>query len=476
MNATRAYLRSLDPHLPRSVWLVQIGGAVNAFGTGMVIPFTLIYLHNVRGISLAAAGAAVGIGAVAALATGVLAGSIVDRVGGRNTLVFGLLLQAGSIALFPQVRTAWDAAVLLALQGAGTACFWPGQSTLLARLADPETRHHAYALQRISMNLGIGLGGVVGGLIATTADPQSFTTLYLFDAATFLAFVVVLAFVREPRPAAMPLGEARPGYREVVRDRPFLALLGLNVVFVAAGYETLLLAPVYAKNQAGVSERWIGMIWFANTLFIVLAQMPISKWLEGRRRMVALAAMNVCFAAAALVILVGGTLFEGDRGGARDDRRDADLRRRASACRGRRRVRSSPTWRRPASAGATSRSRACRGAPARSSGPRSAGRCSAGSRTPSGRSRPARACSPERAASRWSGACRPPFAARRVSQRASCQPRQRVFRPARAGRMRRMSTPILDDPLSTDAQPASHQASAAAAACRERRSGSAPAR
>ena len=59
-----------------------------------------------------------------------------------------------------------------------------------------------------------------------------------------------------------------------------------------------------------MSERWIGMIWFANTLFIVLAQMPISKWLEGRRRMLALAAMNVCFAAAALVILVGGTLFE----------------------------------------------------------------------------------------------------------------------------------------------------------------------
>ncbi len=50
-----------------------------------------------------------------------------------------------------------------------------------------------------------------------------------------------------------------------MRDRPFLALLGLNVVFVAAGYETLLLTPVYAKNQAGVSERWIGMIWFANT-------------------------------------------------------------------------------------------------------------------------------------------------------------------------------------------------------------------
>lgn len=310
MSAARTYLRSLDPHLPRSVWLVQIGGAVNAFGTGMVIPFMLIYLHNVRGISLAAAGGALAVAAVVALAAGFAAGSVVDRVGGRNTLAFGLLLQTAAMALFPHVRTAWDAAALLALQGVGTACFWPGQSTLLARLADPETRHHAYALQRISMNLGIGLGGVVGGLIASTADPHSFTVLYLLDAATFLAFVVVLGFVREPRRVPAAHGEAKPGYREVFRNRPFLALLGLNVVFVAAGYETLLLTPVYAKNQAGVSERWIGTIWFANTLFIVLAQMPISKWLEGRRRMLALAAMNVCFAVAALVILVGGTLFE----------------------------------------------------------------------------------------------------------------------------------------------------------------------
>ena len=311
MTAVRAYLRSLHPHLPRSVWLVQVGGAVNAFGTGMVIPFTLIYLHNVRGISLAAAGAAVAVAAGVALVAGIGAGSVVDRVGGRNTLAFGLVLQAASMALFPRVHTARDAAALLAVQGIGTACFWPGQSTLLSRLADPETRHHAYALQRISMNLGIGLGGVVGGLIATTADPHSFTVLYLLDAATFLAFVVVLGFVHEPRPPRATEPDEKPGYREVVRDRPFLALLGLNVVFVAAGYETLLLAPVYGKNEAGVSERWIGMMWLANTLFIVVAQMPISKWLEGRRRMVALAAMNVCFAAAALVILAGGALFEG---------------------------------------------------------------------------------------------------------------------------------------------------------------------
>ena len=101
------------------------------------------------------------------------------------------------------IREAWQAAALLALEGAGTACFWPGQSTLLSRLTRPERTHSAFALQRISMNLGLGLGGVIGGLIASTSHPGSFTTLFLLDAATFLVFVGILATVHEP--AAKPL-------------------------------------------------------------------------------------------------------------------------------------------------------------------------------------------------------------------------------------------------------------------------------
>jgi hypothetical protein len=61
----RAYVRSLNPELPLAVWVIEIGGAVNAVGSGMIMPFNLIYLHNVRGISLAAAGAAFAVAAAA---------------------------------------------------------------------------------------------------------------------------------------------------------------------------------------------------------------------------------------------------------------------------------------------------------------------------------------------------------------------------------------------------------------------------
>jgi len=306
------YLRSLDPMLPRQVWLVQVGGVVNSLGNGIVFPFIVIYLHNVRGISFAAAGLALSGGAVAALAAGSAAGTFVDRVGGRNTLLLGLLLQAISFALFPLIRETWQAFALLALEGAGTACFWPGQSTLLSKLTPPERTHSAFALQRISMNLGLGIGGVIGGLIATTQDPDSFTTLFLLDAATFLVFIGVLSTIREPA-AEAPTGntEAVGGYRAVLRDRNFLWLMGLNVIFVAVGYEVFALLPPFAKNYADVSERWVGTMWLANTILIVLIQLPVAKALEGRRRMAALALMSLLFAAAALIVLGGGIWFSG---------------------------------------------------------------------------------------------------------------------------------------------------------------------
>jgi len=311
VQALTGYVRGLDPHLPRAVWLVQAGGVVNSLGNGIVFPFAVIYLHNVRGISFADAGLALAIGGAAALAAGLVAGTLVDRVGGRNTLVLGLLLQLVAFALFPLIREPWHAYSLFALDGVGAACFWPGQSTLLSRLTPPEARHSAYALQRVSMNLGVGLGALIGGLIATTADPGSFTTLFLIDAATFLVFATILvAFVREP-PVSDRQDEEPGSYRAVLRDRNFLAFIGLNVLFVSVGYEVFALLPPFAKNYAGVDERWVGFIWLANTLLIVLIQLPVAKALEGRRRMAALALMNVLWATAALIVLVGGHWLTG---------------------------------------------------------------------------------------------------------------------------------------------------------------------
>ena len=292
------------------MWTLEAGGLVNAFGNGITYPFVVIYLHNVRGFSLGIAGLVLAVNGIASLVASPCAGWLSDKIGGRVTLGGALVLMAIGVAAFPLIREEWHAFLAMAVVGAGNGGFWPSQSTLLAGLAPRERRHAAYALQRVSRNLGIGLGGLTGGLIATTANPTSFTVLFLVDAATFLGFVGVLAFV--PDPDLPPVEEGvRPGrYRDVLRDRLLLGIVALNVLFVSAGYAQFELLPVFAKNEAGVSERAIGVIFLVNTLVIVLAQLPVARLLEGRRRMPALALMTCLWAGAWLIVLVGGASLE----------------------------------------------------------------------------------------------------------------------------------------------------------------------
>lgn len=312
MSGPRAYLRSLSPGLPRSVWTLEAGFLVNAYGTGVAYPFLVIYLHNVRGLSLTMSGLVLATIGAASLVMSPLIGLAIDRVGGRRMLAASLVLVAAGYGLFPLVREPWHAFAVALLVGVGSGAFWPSQSTLLAGLAPQERRHTAYALQRGAYNLGIGLGGMTGGLIATTARPSSFTVLFLVNAAASLLFSTLLPLVPEPMryEVAAGSGERRGGYLDVIRHRPFLGLVFLNFVFISVGQTQLELLPVFAKNEAGVNERQIGLIFLVSTLVLVVCQLPVAKLLEGRSRMRALALMPALWAIAWLVVEAGGAWFE----------------------------------------------------------------------------------------------------------------------------------------------------------------------
>jgi len=308
----RRYLRSLDPALPRSVYTLQLGGLFNAFGNGMVLPFTFIYLHNVRGMGLGTVGLIVGTNAAVSMVAGPVFGTLVDRLGGRHMLAASLLFLAAGFAFFPLIHHPWEGFLASTVTGIGNGGFWPAQSTLIAGLTLPERRPAAYALQRVVANLGIGLGAVAGGLIATTDRPRSFDVLFLVDAATFLAYLVVLyGFVPEPGTAARQQHE-RPGrYADVIRHRAFMGVLALNTVFIFAGFSGFELLTVYAKNEADVSETALGFVFLVNTIVIVLTQLPIAKLAQGHRRMRTMALLGVVWAASWLLVPLAGLWVTG---------------------------------------------------------------------------------------------------------------------------------------------------------------------
>jgi MFS family permease len=271
------YLRSLRPELPTSVWIVVAGGAISAIGNGFVLPYGSIYLHVVRGLPIAVVGLVISTSALASLLAGALGGTLVDRVGPRTMMLGGLVLQALGFSGFGFAVSLPEAAASMVVIGAGLGCFYPAFAALLAAVTNRRQRSAAATLQYASTNLGIGVGAVIGGLVVSTSAPDSFTLIYLIDAASFVIFgglVVVLV----PSGRHHAGAHERVGYSVVLHDRLFLALIGFNGLVVLSTYAQLDTAvPLYAHLFLGVPTVALGVILAANTAFIVIAQLPIGR-------------------------------------------------------------------------------------------------------------------------------------------------------------------------------------------------------
>ena len=309
MRPLAAYLRSLDPRLPRDVYILETGALVNAFGNGVVLPFLLIYLHNVRGIPFGLAGTAAAVQSAAALASGFLGGTLSDRLGPKRVLMGALAIMTVAFALMPSIRTAWDAFLIYTLWGIGSGAFWPSQAALLAGLAPAARRAQAYGLQRLAMNAGVALGGVAAGLIASVGHPQTFTVLFAINCVTFLGYMIVLTRVRAPS-----LHEERLGgsWRAVLGHRVFTLFTLLNAAFMTAAISVAVeLLPAFAKNVTEINERQVGIVFALDAVGVVIFQLPVVKFTEGKSRMRGLALMGLLWAASFLVVWAAGTWTTG---------------------------------------------------------------------------------------------------------------------------------------------------------------------
>jgi MFS family permease len=292
--------RRLGLGLSQELWLLQIGILLNALGWGAVLPFEVIYLHDGRGLSLQTAGLVVGTLTGVAVLAAPCVGPLIDRFGARAAAAAaGLALAAGYTGL----AFAGDAAVAFAaaaVGGMGNGGLLPAQSALLTGLADSDLRHRAAAVSRVCTNVGFGIGGAIGGLVAGYGL-HGFVALFLLNSATYLAYVVVLLQVVRKPPRTERI---RGGYRHVLGDAPFLQLALTNTVVIAVGWGVLpWVVPPYAKSTIGVSTQLIGLLLLANAATVVIAQVPIARASEGTRRVVLMATGAALIAAACLLVL-----------------------------------------------------------------------------------------------------------------------------------------------------------------------------
>ncbi|MFG3165493.1 MFS transporter [Streptomyces sp. NPDC048232] len=281
---------------------IHVGNALSAFGLGFTVPYLYVYVAQVRGLGSMTAGLVLAVFAVAALIVLPFAGRAIVRRGPLPVLLIALVTAAlGALSLG---LSASAATVLLsaAALGAGQAVMQPALATMIVDCSTTETRSRAFATQFFLQNLGLGVGGLIGGHLVDTTSASSFTLLFAIEAAMFLVLVAVMATVRAPR---APHVEAVPGraaggsWKQLLGNRAMvqLCVLGFVLFFACYGqFESGLSA--YGVEAAGITTSALGTALAANTLMIVVAQFAVLKFVERRKRSRVIAAVGLIWAVA----------------------------------------------------------------------------------------------------------------------------------------------------------------------------------
>ena len=168
-------MRHFWGELPREGrWLLSTV-AVQTLGRGLTLPFTVIYLHEVRHISLDLAGLLMAFIAVVALAVTGPAGALTDRFGARVMLLGCTAAEVLGLVVLAFATTPAVVALAFLLMGINFGVSWPAFNALIASVVDGDLRQRYFGVNFALVNLGIGLGGVIGGFYVDVSRPATFT-------------------------------------------------------------------------------------------------------------------------------------------------------------------------------------------------------------------------------------------------------------------------------------------------------------
>jgi len=283
---------------------IHVGNALSAFGLGFTVPYLYVYVAQVRDLGSLTASLVLAVFAVAALIVLPFAGRAIVRRGPLPVLLAALLMAALGALSLGLASTAVTVVLSAAALGAGQAVMQPALATMIVDCSTAGTRSRAFATQFFLQNLGLGVGGLIGGHLVDASRAGSFTVLFSIEAAMFLLLVGIMATVRVPHAPRIGGTSAknRSSWKQLLGDRAMvqLCVLGFVLFFACYGqFESGLSA--YGVEAAGISTSALGTALAANTAVIVVAQFAVLRFVERRKRSRVMAAVGLIWAVAWLM-------------------------------------------------------------------------------------------------------------------------------------------------------------------------------
>ncbi|MFF4251311.1 MFS transporter [Streptomyces sp. NPDC001663] len=261
--------------LPRRVWVISLGSLI--LNAGSFLPsFIVLYLTG-RGYSAGAAGLVLGASGVGNVLGNVIGGYLTDTIGRRAAILLSVVATAGLTALVPFVDPLALIVVVVGLIGLVSQIHRPAMAAVLVDSVAADQRLAAFGVLRFAQNIGVALGGAVGGVVASI----SYVGLFLGEAAALLLFGLIVTVLLRDAPKAQSDADdeetqedSAVGYRQALGDRTLVRFLLMAVFAMFVYIQTTVGLPLHVSD-VGMNARDFGLLMALNGLVVVLFELPL---------------------------------------------------------------------------------------------------------------------------------------------------------------------------------------------------------
>ena len=257
---------------------------IDFLGTGLFLPFSLLYFTRAVGLPLPAVGLALSIAMTMTLPLVPVTGLIVDRFGTKRVVLLAQFLQGAGFLGYLVVRNIPMLLGMALLTAIGQRLFWSTYFTLLAEIAAPHERDRWYGLGAATRNAGLGLGSLLAGVVVGANAILGYHLVVIADALSFFLAAGLLLFGVRASILQRSASPQRSGYRLILRDRAFLVLVAANVIFALCSLMLGIGVPVYVAGALRAPLWVIGAIMALSTALIAILQTVVVRLLEPYRR------------------------------------------------------------------------------------------------------------------------------------------------------------------------------------------------
>ncbi|BCN91243.1 MDR family MFS transporter [Staphylococcus argenteus] len=260
-------------NIPKSVWWLVIGMALNITGSSFLWPLNTIYMKQELGKSLTVAGLVLMINSFGMVIGNLLGGSLFDKLGGYKTILIGTFTCLCSTTLLNFFHGWPWYAVWLVMLGFGGGMIIPAIYAM-AGAVWPNGGRQTFNAIYLAQNIGVAVGAAMGGFVAEF----SFNYIFLANLIMYIVFALVAVTqfnIEVKAKVKYPTHLDITGKKNKAR---FISLVLICAMFAICWVAYIQWESTIASftQSINISMAQYSVLWTINGIMILVAQ-PLIK-------------------------------------------------------------------------------------------------------------------------------------------------------------------------------------------------------